>query len=152
LNRNPEAAWLLDVNALIALIDINHVHNDAMQQWFARNSSLGWSTCPLTENGVVRVLTLPGYKGGSRTASEVVRVLQTLKETQGEHYRFWEDDISLCDGSLFRLEYLSSNRHLTDLYLLGVAFRHGARFVSFDRNLPWQAVRGATAGLIESPA
>jgi len=151
LTRNTEAAWLFDVNALIALIDLDHVHNEAMQRWFVRNASHGWSTCPLTENGAIRVLTQPAYAGGQRTVTEVVRVFQALKDAQQENFHFWTAAISLFDDSLFRLEYLSSSRHLTDLYLLGLAFRHGAKFVSFDRSLPWQAVRGAEASLVESP-
>jgi len=36
--------------------------------------------------------------------------------------------------------------------LLGLAARRGAKLVSFDRSLPWQAIRGGTSGLLESPA
>lgn len=151
MNPKTEAAWLLDINALIALIDFDHVHNDAMQRWFLANASLGWATCPLTENGLIRILTQPAYRGGARSVPEVLHVLRTLKETQADRYHFWSMDISLCDASLFRWEYLSSTRHLTDLYLLGLAFRRGARLVSFDRSLPWQAVQGGGADLVRSP-
>lgn len=37
----------------------------------------------------------------------------------------------------------------TDVYLLGVAVKHGGRLVTFDRGIPLTAVRGATAGSLE---
>lgn len=151
LTQNTDAAWLLDVNALIALIDVDHVHNEVMQRWFVQNASQGWSTCSLTENGVIRVLAQPAYRGGARTIPGIVDVLRRLKDTQKNQYHFWNHDVSLCDDSLFQLEYLSSSRHLTDLYLLGLAASHRAKLVSFDRSLPWQAIRGGTTDLIESP-
>ncbi|MDQ6760191.1 MAG: VapC toxin family PIN domain ribonuclease, partial [Acidobacteriota bacterium] len=39
-------AWLLDVNALIALIDPLHVHHDSMHQWFDSRHPREWATCP----------------------------------------------------------------------------------------------------------
>ncbi|HKC25464.1 MAG TPA: VapC toxin family PIN domain ribonuclease, partial [Thermoanaerobaculia bacterium] len=42
---------LLDVNLLIALFDAAHVHHTPAQAWLARNRSLGWATCPITQNG-----------------------------------------------------------------------------------------------------
>ena len=52
-------ASLLDVNVLVALFDPDHVHHEAAHVWFAATRGAGWATCPLTENGVVRVLSNP---------------------------------------------------------------------------------------------
>jgi hypothetical protein len=41
-------------------------------------------------------------------------------------------------------------KQVSDAYLLGLAYRQGGRLVSFDRALPWRAVRGASHRLIES--
>ncbi len=46
---------LLDVNVLIALTWPHHVHHNAAKSWFAGVRGNGWTTCPLTEAGFVRV-------------------------------------------------------------------------------------------------
>lgn len=43
--------FLLDVNVLIALVDLAHVQHDAAHDWFGQLGHLAWATCPLTENG-----------------------------------------------------------------------------------------------------
>src|SRR5579859_13288 len=48
--------WLLDVNVLIALIDPRNVHHQTAHTWFARVGQSSWASCPLTENGVIRVV------------------------------------------------------------------------------------------------
>ena len=55
---------LLDVNMLIALCDSMHVHHQAASQWFKRESKSGWVTCPITENGFVRVMGQNAYPNG----------------------------------------------------------------------------------------
>jgi predicted nucleic acid-binding protein len=52
---------LLDVNFLVALFDPDHIHHDAAHDWFADERAHGWATCPLTENGLVRVVTNAAY-------------------------------------------------------------------------------------------
>jgi uncharacterized protein len=64
---------LLDVNALIALVDSDHVGHVAIQKWFMKNYRSGWATCPLTENGMVRVLSQAAYPSGQRTPAEVIQ-------------------------------------------------------------------------------
>ena len=46
---------LLDVNVLIALFSPGHVHHETAHDWFADHRHHGWATCPLTENGFLRV-------------------------------------------------------------------------------------------------
>ena len=47
--------YLLDVNVLLALCDPMHVHHEAAHRWFAEKGSQAWATCPITENGFVRI-------------------------------------------------------------------------------------------------
>ncbi len=72
-------AALLDVNALIALVDADHIEHRAMQKWFQRRHRSGWATCPLTENGMIRVLSQASYPSGQRTPAEGIQVLNALK-------------------------------------------------------------------------
>jgi toxin-antitoxin system PIN domain toxin len=144
-----EAAWLLDVNALIALISPGHVHHDSMHNWFTRKSFRGWATCAITENGAVRVLSQPVFAKGLRRPIQVIELLHASK--QSDHHHFWTGEVSLTDGALFHADRITSHKHVTDAYLLGLAAKHGAKLVSFDRTLPWQAIRSGTDRLIESP-
>jgi hypothetical protein len=67
---------------------------------------------------------------------------------QGIHY-FWPDSISLTDSTMFDLAVLTGSRQTTDAYLAGLAFRNGGRLATLDGGIPWRAVRGADAGLVE---
>lgn len=133
---------LLDVNFLIALFDPDHVHHDAAHAWFGANRSGGWASCPLTENGLVRILSNPAYSPAAERPADVAARLATFRDS-GDH-AFWPDDVSLCDTRAFEL--VVGHRHLTDVYLLGLAVRHDGRLATFDRSVPARAVRGARAG------
>lgn len=143
---------LLDVNTLIALVDSDHISHGSARAWFTENHHLGWATCPITENGMVRVLSQPAYPSGQRTPAEVVDVLQALKASFADSYQFWSDDISLSDESLFRSTFITGPAQVTDAYLLGLAMRNRGRLVSFDRSLPWQTINGGSGHLIMHPA
>jgi toxin-antitoxin system PIN domain toxin len=140
------SAALLDVNVLVALFDPDHVHHEVAHDWFADNGSEGWATCPLTENGFVRVLSNPAYGAVVSRASELVDRLRRF--CKGSRYQFWADDISLRDETLFDPSFLMG-RQLTDIYLLGLARKHRGRLATFDRSIPLKAVVGARRELIE---
>ena len=132
---------LLDVNVIVALFDPNHIHHDPAHQWFAEHRASGWATCPLTENGVIRVLSNPGYSPVAERPQKVARRLALFMASSG--HVFWPDDVSVCDASLFDLT--SGHRQLTDVYLLGLATAHAGPLVTFDRSVPLKAVRQARA-------
>ncbi len=144
-------AALLDVNALIALVDSDHLGHRAMQKWFKRYHRSGWATCPLTENGMVRVLSQAAYPSGQRTPAEVIQVLNALKTAFRSSYQFWPDDVSIADESVFESALIAGTRQVTDVYLLGLAARHDGAMISFDRSLSWQAVRGGSGLLVQHP-
>jgi toxin-antitoxin system PIN domain toxin len=144
--------WLLDVNALIALLDPNHVHHETMHAWFAARKPRTWATCPLTEKGLVRVLAQPAYPGGPFAPRKTIGMLHVWKSNHGDSYELWTDDVSLTDATLFRTEFIVSSRQVSDVYLLGLAHRRGSRLVSLDRHLAWEAIQGATSALVENPS
>lgn len=72
--------------------------------------------------------------------------LRTVCSTQD--HQFWGDTRSLTDGSVFDLS-VASHHYLTDVYLLGVALRHGGVFATFDRTVPFAAVVGARREMLE---
>jgi toxin-antitoxin system PIN domain toxin len=133
---------LLDVNVLIALLEADHSLHARATQWFAGHARAGWASCPITQNGCVRIMSHPGYPN----ALPVRAIMERLAEatTSGLH-EFWPDDISLLDQDLVDAARIHGPRQLTDLYLLALAVRHGGRFATFDHSISLEAVRGAKA-------
>ena len=131
---------LLDINMLIALFDGAHLHHAKAHDWMTANKVQGWATCPLTENGCVRILSQPAYPG-SLPITEIIRRL--LAATMNAAHRWWADDISLCDANRFYHNFIPTPKLLTDLYLLGLAVKNKGRFVTLDQGIPLAAVKGA---------
>lgn len=52
---------LLDVNVLIALFDAAHVHHRIARDWLHEHIAAGWASCPLTQNGCIRIMTQANY-------------------------------------------------------------------------------------------
>jgi toxin-antitoxin system PIN domain toxin len=138
---------LLDVNVLVALFDPDHVHHEAAHGWFAANREAGWATCPLTENGLVRILSNPAYGSAPETPAAITRRLGVFCAS-GDHV-FWADEVSLRDSRLFERTAPATHRQVTDVYLLGLAKRKGGRLATFDGNIPLSAVAGATRAHLE---
>lgn len=133
---------LLDVNVLIALLDADHAHHRVASQWLADNLKQGWASCPITQNGCLRIMSQPGYPN-PMPVSQVIERLAEAAETR--HHEFWPDRISLLDASAIVRERLLGPKQLTDAYLLALAVANQGRFVSFDRAVSLATVRGAKA-------
>jgi len=126
---------LLDVNVVIALLDPDHAFHERAHGWWAAQSRAGWASCPIVENGVVRIMSNPGYSARAKfTPGDLISRLQTF--ARQTHHEFWPDDISLRDEKIFTVEHIHSSRQLTDLYLLALAAKHGGRLATFDRGIP----------------
>lgn len=136
--------FLLDVNVLIALIDPAHVQHDAAHEWFAAHQQ-SWATCPLTENGLLRIVGHVRYPNSPGSPSAVAPLLAGLRALPG--HVFWPDDISLLDAERFNLSRLLTSGQVTDSYLLALACAHGGQLASFDRRLVTAAVRGGSESL-----
>ncbi|MDB5873762.1 MAG: hypothetical protein JWQ07_3204 [Ramlibacter sp.] len=133
---------LLDVNVLIALLDDAHVFSKRANAWIDA-APRRIATCPIVENGVIRIMSAPAYSATHRTSPEqIVEGLRTLAEALD--HEFWPDDVSLLDESLVDFSRLHGHRQVTDAYLLALAVRHGGAMASFDMALPLTVVRGAS--------
>ena len=133
---------LLDVNVLIAMLDANHAHHVTVSEWFAAHVEEGWASCPLTQNGCVRIVSQPRYPNALGVAEAVAR-LQAAVSTPW--HEFFADDVSLLDDAVVNRRQLLSPRQLTDVYLLALAAAHGARLVTLDKSVSLAAVRSARA-------
>jgi len=136
---------LLDVNVLIALLDPAHVQHDAAHEWFARRGQQAWATCPLTENGVLRIVGHSRYPNSPGTPAAVAQLLAAMRALPG--HAFWPDDISLVDTAHMDGARLLSSAQVTDTYLLALARAHHGQLASFDRRLITDGVPGGTAHL-----
>jgi len=133
---------LLDVNVLIALLDEAHSHHDAAAAWLPGNIKAGWASCPITQNGCVRIMSQGAYPG-ARPAARIIERLRAAAEHSA--HEFWPDDISIVDPQAVDATRVHGARQITDTYLLGLAVKRGGRLVTFDSGIALSAVKGATA-------
>jgi hypothetical protein len=137
--------FLLDVNVLVALIDPAHVQHEPAHSWFVSEGHENWATCPLTENGVVRIVSHPRYPGAPGTPAAIAAIVARFCALPG--HTFWPDDISLLDEKRIDPSRLLSHGQVTDTYLLALAHAHGGKLATFDRRLVATAVHGGRESL-----
>lgn len=133
---------LLDVNVLLALLDGDHVDHARAWAWLDQSIEHGWASCPVTENGFVRIVSQPRYP--SPVAPAVAMDLLS-RARASEHHEFWPCDVSLLDASTVDRTRIHGSRQVTDAYLLALCLAHDGRLVTFDRSVPLSAVPGAHA-------
>jgi hypothetical protein len=131
---------LLDVNVLVALLDGGHLHHALAMDWLATQARDGWASCPLTQNGCLRILSLPGYPNPQPTARVAERLAAATADAS---HAFWPDALSLLEPGRLRWDRVLGPRHITDVYLLALAVANGGSFVTFDRSIALAAVPGA---------
>jgi toxin-antitoxin system PIN domain toxin len=137
--------FLLDVNVLIALIDPAHVGHEAAHRWFETEGNGDWATCPMTENGVIRIVGHPKYPNTPGSPAQVSAIVAQLRGLAG--HAFWPDDISLVDPAHVEAARVLTSAQVTDTYLLALAVAHGGKLATFDRRLSADAVKGGKAAL-----
>ncbi|QIM19555.1 PIN domain-containing protein [Leucobacter coleopterorum] len=131
------SSYLLDTNVLIALLDPDQQFHEAANRWFYGGAMRSWLSCPITENGVIRVVSLPKYPR-SRPPVEVIESLRTLLAV-GNHNHI-PDDVSLLDPDIDPHRVKGSAK-VTDTYLALLAHRHNAQLATFDRRISTAALR-----------
>jgi toxin-antitoxin system PIN domain toxin len=131
---------LLDVNVLIALLDADHTSHEHAREWFSSSARDGWASCPLTQNGCVRIMSHPRYPSPVSVRDGIERLRDAAASS---HHEFWPDDVTLLDERIADAARIHGPRQLTDLYLLALAVRHDGRLVTFDRAIAVSAIRGA---------
>jgi toxin-antitoxin system PIN domain toxin len=137
--------FLLDVNVLIRLIDPTHIGHDAAHRWFAATGAASWATCPLTESGVLRIVSHPQYPNSAGSPAAVAPILAGLRALAG--HTFWKDEFSLVDWDVIDPARIATSRQVTDSYLLALAVANRGQLATFDRRLSPAAVRGGARAL-----
>ncbi len=80
---------LLDVNVLIALLDSDHVLHARATQWFSSRARSGWASCPITQNGCIRIISHSAYPNAVPVAAIMERLVEATTSTLHE---FWPDE------------------------------------------------------------
>jgi toxin-antitoxin system PIN domain toxin len=125
------ATYLLDANALIALVVSDHVHHDTVASWAARVD--GVALCPVVEGALVRFLVRSG-----ESSATAVGILSGLYDSP--RCAFWSDEVSYTTVGL---GHVVGHRQVTDAYLAALAASQGCRLATLDGGLA-EALPGAT--------
>jgi len=133
---------LLDVNVLLALLDRAHVHHLRAKKWFTGQAPSGWASCPLTQNGFIRVISQPRYPKPI-TARQAMDLLDSATSTS--LHEFWPADQTLLDDSKLERNLVHGPSQVADLYLLLLAVSRNGLLATFDQSIPRRAVCGAAA-------
>ena len=118
--------YLLDVNALVALLNKGHIHHQQAQSW-AIGKKL--ALCPISELGYLRV---------SKNAHQIGVMdgrAQLEKWTQALDPLFIPADIHAWKGAK-----VTKASETTDYYLSELAQAHGCRLGTFDEGIKHPAV------------
>lgn len=118
---------LLDVNVLLALTWDQHVHHHVAHERFAELDA--WSTCSVTEAGLLRLLLTERVVGRKVSGAEALSQLSAIRGVPG--WGFLEDAASLADP-LVDTRVLMGRRQVTDLQLVNLAASHDVRLATFD--------------------
>jgi toxin-antitoxin system PIN domain toxin len=128
------SSYLLDANAVIALVIAEHEHHGRVSAWITQTDKV--AVCPITEGAMVRYLVRVG-----ETAATALQLLVALR--QSPKVDFWPDSISYTEAAL---EHVTGHRQVTDVYLAALAASHRARLATLDEALA--AALGNTVHLI----
>jgi toxin-antitoxin system PIN domain toxin len=132
------SGYLLDVNVLIAILSKKDPRHPAAMRWFEESGHQSWYTCPIVENGTLRILTNPQASKNPISFAQAAEMLESLFPL-GKH-RFIPENISLLDSRLIDRSVNITHKQSTDVYLLALAVHHEATFATFDRNVASRAV------------
>ena len=127
------APYLLDVNVLVALFDQAHIHHASAHAWFATNGERAWSSCPITENGFLRILSHPGYPNVPTPITDLAERLEEFKGAT-KKYQFWNDDYSTSEWIVAKRPLVGSTQS-TDAYLLNLCHRKKGILATFDQRI-----------------
>jgi toxin-antitoxin system PIN domain toxin len=124
--------YLLDTNVLLALAWPNHVHHRDAVQWFQAKAGHGFSTCPLTQTGFIRISSNPSFTAAAVTPGEAIALLARMTALPG--HRFWPADLAAADAYP-SAALIATHRQVTDGYLLALACAHGGVLATLDRGI-----------------
>jgi toxin-antitoxin system PIN domain toxin len=143
MKKTSSDLLFLDVNALLAIAWPNHqFHSAVLRRMSVRGQLRGqqWATCALTELGFLRLSCNPAAVSNHKTAAEAASLLALLV-ADPLHVYFGSLPTVCGRGARPLFDKIMGHKQITDAYLLEIARRNNAIFLTFDRRL--QALAGA---------
>ena len=120
--------YLLDVNVLIALTELKHIHHGMAMKWFSA-LGLDWGLCAFSEAGFLRVAMNPRL--GSYSFEEATNVLADLMNHPG--YRYWPVEANWTAIAAPFRGRVFGHQQITDAWLLGLAIKEHGVLVTLDK-------------------
>jgi toxin-antitoxin system PIN domain toxin len=120
----------LDVNVLLALAIHDHVHHERVLRWFRRPRHEGFSTCSITQSGLVRLFSNPLIYSARVSHEDALKALQRLISLPG--HTFWPMDVDYLTAITPLRARISGHKQTTDAYLLGLAIHRQGKIATMD--------------------
>ncbi len=121
---------LMDVNVLLALLWPRHDSHSAAHAWFAKSGHRAWSTNPLVQLRVLRLLTNPAVTQGAVSSATALQVLSEAISQSG--HEFWPLDREMPASLKTLAGRVRGHRQWTDALLIWQARTHDGLLVTFD--------------------
>ena len=133
MKKGSSNLLLLDLNVLLAVAWPNHQFHAAALR--ALEASMDrWATCALTELGFIRLSSNPAAIPTAKSPAEAASVLAGMVD---DPLHVYLESLPSPVEKTFRsrFEKILGSKQVTDAYLLMLARRHKATFVTFDTRL-----------------
>src|SRR5437868_1756422 len=124
---------LLDVNILIAIIWPSHQEHVSARSWFEKSGYQLWASNPLTQLGVLRLLTNPALTYGMVSVTAALTLLN--KATQHSKHEFWPLDRTVAASLGPVISRVRGYKQWTDALLLCQAAERDGVLVTFDAGI-----------------
>lgn len=136
---------LIDVNLLFAMHQPTHADYVPATQWFKGTGNRSFATCPITQAGLLRLLTQGVANAEVFRLQEARDALAHLTSLPG--HSFWQDqpDFLTATGEFY--SRLQGHRQITDAYLLGLAIHNRGKLATMDRGILQLAGKALTGHL-----
>ena len=133
MKKESSSLLLLDVNVLLALAWPNHqFHVAALRALQSRRDR--WATCALTQLGFIRLSSNPAAIPTAKGPGEAAALLEAMV-ADPLHVYLESLPCPVAKGCREAFARILGSRQVTDAYLLTLARRNRAIFVTFDTKL-----------------
>lgn len=139
---------LLDVNLFLAIVWPAHEHHKAAHAWLrARGRRARWASCPVTQLGLVRLLSNPALSPDALEPADAVALL--VRNLAHPLHEFWPDRLPVAAALRGFERRLTGHQQFTDAYLVALAAVRNGRLATFDRAIGRVATESGLAAHVE---
>jgi predicted nucleic acid-binding protein len=74
------------------------VGHDGAHRWYEAQGRESWATCPLTENGVIRIVSHPNYPGAPGPPATVAAIVAEIRRSSTKAVKGGKAALHLISG------------------------------------------------------